>query len=76
MVNYTRTVQIGDSWSIQSIAYDKENKRLRIHFSTTDTVWVYENVPPEIFMKLILADSVGECFNTQVRDHFPTKKIV
>lgn len=55
---------------IESVAYDKDDRRLTVRF-VTGRVYIYDDVPPAVAAGLAGADSRGRFFNEAVRDRFP-----
>lgn len=66
-----------DSSQIVSIGYSSELRKLEIEFKT-GSVYVYDNITPEIHSKLMAADSIGKFFGQNIKpfpDAFPFTKI-
>jgi hypothetical protein len=57
-----------------SIRYDNEARALDITFTSGET-YRYSNVPRDIYVALLDAESKGEFFNDHVKDIFPFAKI-
>ncbi len=57
------------SKAIKSFDYDAEEKILRVVFNT-GSIYKYLDVPPEIYKELKETSSVGQYFNSQIRDRF------
>lgn len=74
--DYDRVVKISDSWAIDEIAYNKVRRDLRVSFPTTNSVWLFQDVPSEVFVELLLSDSIGETFNHLVRDNYPATRLL
>lgn len=71
---YTRIVRVADSSQIDEVAYDVENKRLRVSF-TRGGSYIYEKVPALIFAELVSARSVGKYFASEVKSSFEGTRI-
>jgi hypothetical protein len=54
---------------IRSFDYDEERRELRVLFQSGKR-YIYQDVPPEIFVRVKAALSKGEFFNEHVRDQF------
>ena len=59
------------SSAIERVSYDEETHTLRATLRASHRTYVYEDVPQEIYDRLIFADSLGLFFNTHIRGHFP-----
>lgn len=57
------------SSALRSAGYDLTVKVLEVRFSSTE-VYSYFNVPPEVFIKLVNAPSVGEYFNDHIKGRY------
>ena len=55
---------------IRSFDYDEGRRELRVLFRSGRR-YIYQGVPPEIFVQMKASFSKGEFFNAHVRDHFP-----
>lgn len=71
---FTRIVEVTDSGTISKIAYDLDNRIVRITFAT-GSKWDYLNVYPTDFAKLAAAYSPGEIYNARYRDRFECVKV-
>jgi hypothetical protein len=58
------------SAALEQVAYDETQQELRATFRATGRTYVYEDVPQEIYDRLLFAESVGAYFNAHVRDNF------
>jgi hypothetical protein len=62
------------SSNIKSVGYDPEQKILEIEFKS-GAVYQYEEVPEDVFQEMLVAESVGKYFNTQVKGNYSEKRI-
>lgn len=62
-----------DSSFIKHISWDSDFFNLAVQFST-GTVWIYYNVPENVYKALITATSVGSYFNKNIRDNYPSER--
>jgi len=67
VIDFERIVHVRDSWAIDEVAYSSQRQELRISFPQTKSVWLFSEVPPEVFVQLILSESIGEYFNKNIR---------
>jgi lysyl-tRNA synthetase class 2 len=58
---------------LQSVAYDSVKLVLQAKF-TSGTIYNYFDVPPDIYKKLLAAESKGSYFIHEVRDCFEYEK--
>jgi hypothetical protein len=61
--------QVVDSSSLRSIGYDKNTKALEIQFRN-GAVYVYADVPLDVWIGLRDAPSKGKFFQENIRDRF------
>ena len=61
--------------SIETIAYDEAAHRLRAKFRGENAVFVYENVPQEVYDSLIFAESIGAFFRDHIEGHYPARRL-
>lgn len=61
-----------DSSVIKFARYDALTRELTVRL--TAGVYVYENVPAEIYHALMAAPSKGAFYNSQIRDRFSYKR--
>jgi len=59
---------------IRYIAYDKNERTLKITFQT-GAVYVYYNVPQAVHLGLMAAQSKGRYFNRFIVGQFPFKQL-
>jgi hypothetical protein len=55
------------SRSIDSIGYDPDSSELYVKFVHAPTVYVYRDVPREVFARLMSAPSKGQFVNLEVK---------
>ena len=60
--------------AVASYDYDPENKTLRIEFNN-QSIYDYRDVPESIYESLKAAPSVGQYFNTHIRDKYGFDRI-
>ncbi len=58
---------------ISEVEYDEENKLLRLKF-TKGGWYEYKDVPKEVYLELINADSIGKYFLANIKNKYETKK--
>ena len=54
-----------ESSTVAEVGYDYENKGLEVHFKN-GREYIYENVPVEVYAKMLEADSKGKYLNESV----------
>jgi hypothetical protein len=60
------------STAFEMITYDEARRTLRATFRRGDRrTEVYERVPQDIYDGLIFAESMGDFFDSNIRDRFP-----
>lgn len=59
----------GASVVIQSFDYDKDNRVLRVGFNN-GSIYKYHDVPEKVYQELKNAPSVGQYFNTHIREKY------
>lgn len=59
-----------DSSNIASIGYDHASKKLGIQFQAGNRRYLYEDVPEDVFVRLMNSPSKGEAFNSQIRQFY------
>jgi len=60
---------------IKSVEYDEDAHELDVKFITGKT-YRYREVPPEVYERLLDADSKGKFFNERIRDSFEFHELV
>lgn len=58
------------STSLSSVGYDPATETLEVEFLEGE-VYQYYNVPEDIYDQLMRADSLGQFFNTYIRNEYP-----
>lgn len=58
---------------ISEVEYDEENKLLRLKF-TKGGWYEYKDVPKEVYLELIGADSIGKYFLANIKNKYETEK--
>lgn len=58
-----------ESSSLRSAGYSAEERRLQVEF-LSGTVYDYFGVPPAVHEALMMADSKGSFFNTEVKERY------
>jgi hypothetical protein len=61
------------SKSIEAIGYDKDEELLEVVFKSGE-VYVYKDVPHNIYMSFMTAPSLGTFFNEYVKNDFEFEK--
>ena len=56
-----------DSSMIAAVAYDAENQRLYAEFNS-GKIWAYEGVEPDVFERLLKANSIGRFMLDEIID--------
>jgi hypothetical protein len=62
------------SSSLQSLGYDHRSQTLEIEFHNAD-VYQYYDVPNTVLEEMLAQNSLGECFNAEVRDVYPRARV-
>jgi lysyl-tRNA synthetase class 2 len=63
------------SAALKSVFYDESRHALRATFRDTGRTYVYEDVPQELYDRLLFAESIGAFFNRHIRDRFRFREI-
>ena len=58
------------SAALKSVFYDESRQILRATFRDTGRTYLYEDVPQELYDRLLFAESIGVFFNHHIRDSF------
>jgi hypothetical protein len=75
MLHNSRMKRIAvQSSSVRSIGYDPATFELEIEFHN-GRAYRYQQVPPAAHRLLILAPSIGEFVNTQIKPRFEAKEV-
>ena len=59
---------------ITNVSWDPNSEILMLRFVSGST-WAYHNVPQEVYESLIRSTSVGEYFNKNIRNKYPSESI-
>lgn len=62
------------SSNIEWVAYDNKIKKLYVHF-TSNSTYEYENVPKDVFERLLKAGSKGRYFAAAIKWNYKYKRI-
>jgi hypothetical protein len=71
----TRITSTADSTVVKLLEYNPETSVLRVYFIKDDAIWDYQNIPAELYGKLVAAESVGAVFNTHIRGKYVAQKV-
>ena len=63
-----------ESSMVHAVGYDPDAKELEVIF-TSGKIWHYRNVPPDVYDKLLKADSKGQFMNACVIDVYPDYQV-
>jgi len=63
-----------DSSFIKGVLWDVETETLAVIFKS-GSVWLYEDVPEQLYTNFSTAESAGNYFNLNIRDIFEAKKL-
>lgn len=63
------------SSSLASVGYDPGSETLEVEFVATGKVYEYYNVPQFMYERLVEASSIGQFFNTEIRNAYPCNPI-
>ena len=55
---------------LRAVSYDQEHHALRATFRDSGRNHIYEDVPQELYDRMLFASSVGSFFNRNIRDRF------
>lgn len=64
-----------ESSLIENIVYDKRTEVLTICFRTNQSVYVYTDVPEEVVLELLSAESKGRYFNKNIKGNYDYKQV-
>lgn len=68
-------VKVERSSLTDSMKYDPTTETLTIHFLSTNTTWVYQKVPADVWANLLLTNSVGAFFNKHIRNIYHCERL-
>jgi hypothetical protein len=63
------------STALEQVSYDERAHTLRARFRESGRIYVYRDVPQELYDGLIFADSLGAFFNRHIRDRFRYEEV-
>jgi len=63
------------SSALARVSYDEATRILCATFRESGRTYAYQDVPPEIYDSLMVADSLGSYFNACIRDHFSFREL-
>ena len=63
-----------ESAMLLAVGYDENAQEMRVIFRTGDT-YRYLNVPKQVYIELLKAESKGAYMKTHVIDHYPARRI-
>ena len=63
-----------DSSMVHAVGYDKDTKDLEVVFNT-GKIWVYKDVPPDVYKKLLNSNSVGSFMLNNIIDCYSEDRI-
>lgn len=72
---YPRVLEVTDSSVIDAMGWNPETKELWVHFSSTDSAWVYDGVSRADVGTMMAFDSVGAGFNRYIRPRYPARRV-
>jgi len=59
---------------ITNVSWDDDTETLLVQF-ISGTTWLYHDVPQEMYNRLVRSPSVGQFFNKNIRDKYPSELI-
>jgi KTSC domain-containing protein len=62
------------SSAIRAFTYNESRKQLRVTF-VTGRIYLYDGVPPQVYLAFLAARSKGTFFNRFIRDHYPYREV-
>jgi hypothetical protein len=63
-----------ESSSLRSVGYDAQRRELAIEFHD-GTVYLYGNVPEDVYAALLQSESKGGYFNAEIREQYVYHKV-
>jgi hypothetical protein len=70
-----KTIEVDiNSTNLKSAKYDTETKDLTITF-INESIYLYKDVPWEVFVKLRIAESQGKYFNVNIARKYQYQKV-
>jgi predicted RNase H-like HicB family nuclease len=68
------TIHPRPSSVISEVSYEPQSGQLILTF-VTGRIYIYDDVPLEAFNSLVNARSKGAFFNSEIRDHYPSREV-
>lgn len=59
---------------LAAVGYDEDSRTLEIRFHS-GAIYRYRDVPPEVVLELLTAESLGHTFTTTVRDTYGYERL-
>lgn len=59
---------------ITNVSWDDDTETLLVQF-ISGTTWLYHDVPQDAYNRLVRSPSVGQYFNKNIRDNYPSEVI-
>lgn len=69
-----KTIFYRSSSFITNVSWDDDTETLLVQF-ISGTTWLYHDVPQEMYNRLVRSPSVGQFFNKNIRDKYPSELI-
>ena len=66
--------QFTDSTQVRAMWYDEDKKEMEVLFMAYKR-YVYYNVPKDVWLKAVSAESIGKFINTEIKGKFEYKLI-
>ncbi|MEK6880098.1 MAG: KTSC domain-containing protein [Nanoarchaeota archaeon] len=63
-----------ESSNLEKIGYDIDKKVLAVQFDS-GRVYNYSNVPQEVVLNLLFAESIGKYFNANIREKYTFEEV-
>ncbi|MBQ4451220.1 MAG: KTSC domain-containing protein, partial [Clostridia bacterium] len=57
------------------VGYDKANRILKVRFRDSKSVYIYKNIPNEVYRALINASSIGSYYNNYIKNKYEYVRI-
>ena len=59
------------SSSVAQLGFDHRREELHVQFRTSDNIYIYEGVSPDVYAELLESDSKGAFLNTRIKTVYP-----
>ena len=69
------SMQPVDSTCFSHVGYDKANRILKVRFRDSKSVYIYKNIPNEVYRALINASSIGSYYNNYIKNKYEYVRI-